>query len=75
MLFRSSFGTAMSSFQEVETVETTGDRGVSEYRGDSGYDGGSEDSWGGVGDVPHKGTAQFVRVRELRPMVLSGEGV
>ena len=70
-----SFGTAVSSFQEIEAVEVAGDRGVSEYRGDSGYDGGSEDSWGGVGDVPHKGTAQFVRVRELRPMVLSSEGV
>ena len=52
-----SFGTAVSSFQEVETVEAAGDRGVSEYRGDSGYDGGSEDSWGGVRAVPHNGTA------------------
>ena len=36
-----SFGTAVSSFQEVEAIEATGDRGVSEHRGDSGYDGGS----------------------------------
>ena len=70
-----SFGTAVSSFQAVEAVEAAGNRGISEYRGDSGYDGGSEDSWGGVGDVPHNGTSQFVRVRELRPMVLSSEGV
>ena len=70
-----SFGTAVSSFQEIETVEAAGDRGVSEYRGDSGYNGGSENSWGGIGDVPHNGTPQFVRVRELRPMVLSSEGM
>ena len=60
-----SFGTAMSSFQEVEAIEAAGDRGVSEYRGDSGYDGGSEGSWGGVGDVLYNGTSQFVRMWEL----------
>ena len=70
-----SFGTAVSSFQEIEAVEATGDRVVLGDRGDSGYDGSSEDSWGGVGDVPHNGAPQFVRVRELQSMVLSREGV
>ena len=55
-----SFGTAVSSFQEVKAVEATGDRGVSEHRGDSGYDGSSEASWGGVGDAPYNGAPQFV---------------
>ena len=55
-----SFGTAVLSFQEVEAVEEAGHRGVSRDRGDSGYNGGSEDSWGGVGVVPYNGTAQFV---------------
>ena len=40
-----SFGTAVSSFQEVTAVEEVGNRGVSPDR-DSGYDGGSEVSWG-----------------------------
>ena len=70
-----SFGTAVSSFQEVEAVEAEGDRGLPEYRGDSGYDGSSEDSWGGIGNVPYNGASQFVQVQELRPMVLSSEGV
>ena len=65
----------MSSFVEVQAIEEVGDQGVPEYRGDSGYDGGSEGGWGGVGDVPYNGTSQFVRVQELRPMVLSSEGV
>ena len=60
-----SFGTAVSSFQEIEAVEAEGNRGVSGDRGDPGYDGSSEDSWGGVRAVPHNSTAQFVRVREL----------
>ena len=60
-----SFGTAVSSFQEVEAVEAASDRVIFGDRGDSGYDGGSEDSWGGVGNVPHNGTAQLVRVSEL----------
>ena len=55
-----SFGTAVSSFQEIEATEATGDRVVFGDRGDSGYDGGSEGSWGGIGDVPHNGTAQLV---------------
>ena len=55
-----SFGTAVLSFQEVQAIEEAGDRGVSEYRGDSGYDGGSEAGWGGIGDVSHNGASQFV---------------
>ena len=65
----------MSSFQEIAAIEAEGDRGVSAYRGDSGYDGSSEDSWRGVGDASYNGAAQFIQVRELRPMVLSSEGV
>ena len=70
-----SFGTAVSSFQEVKAIEAEGNRGLPEYRGDSGYDGSSEDSWGGIGDVSHNGASQFVRAQELRPMVFSSEGV
>ena len=60
-----SFGTAVSSFQEVAAIETAGNRGVSVYRGDSGYDGGSENSWGGVGDASYNSAPQLVRVSEL----------
>ena len=55
-----SFGTAVSSFQEVEAIEEVGHRGVSADRGDSGYDGGSEAGWGGIGDVSYNGASQFV---------------
>ena len=55
-----SFGTAVSSFQGVQAIEEAGDRGVSEYRGDSGYDGGSEAGWGEIGDVSYNGASQFV---------------
>ena len=41
-----SFGTAVLSFQEITAVEEMGHRGVSPDRGDSGYDGSIEDSWG-----------------------------
>ena len=70
-----SVGTAVSSFEEIEAVEAAGDRVVPGDRGNSGYNGSSEDSWGGVGDVPHNGTPQFVRVRELRSLVLPSEGM
>ena len=55
-----SFGTAVSTFQEVEAVEAAGDRGVSGDRGDSGYDGGSEAGWGGIGDASYFGAPQLV---------------
>ena len=70
-----TFRTAVSSFHEVQAIEAEGDRGVFGDRGDAGYDGGSEDSWGGVGDVRDNGASQFVRLRELRPMVVSRAGV
>ena len=60
-----SFGTAVSTFQEIETVEAAGDRGIPGDRGDSGYDGGSEAGWGGIGDASHFGAPQLVRVSEL----------
>ena len=60
-----SFGTVVSTFQEVEAVEAAGDRGVPGDRGDSGYNGGSEASWGGVGDASYIGAPQLVRVSEL----------
>ena len=63
------------SFQEIMAIEEAGHRGVSSDRGDSGCNGGSEAGWGGVGGAPHNGAPQFVRVQELRPMVISGEGV
>ena len=62
-----SFGTAMSSFQEIEAVEEMGHRGVSADRGDSGYDGGSEAGWGGVGDVPYNGTSQLFECGNCDP--------
>ena len=68
-----SFGTVVSSFQEVMVVEEVGDRGVSPDRGDPGYDGGSETSWGRIGDPSYNSAPQFVQVWELRPMVISGE--
>ena len=55
-----SFGTALSTFLEVVAVEEAGDRGVSPDRGDPGYDGSSEASWGGVGDAPYFGAPQLV---------------
>ena len=70
-----SFGTAVSSFQEVEAVEEGHHCGVSSNRGGSGYDGGSEASWGGVEDAPYNSASQFVQVQELQPLVVSGEGM
>ena len=60
-----SFGTAVLTFQEVEAVEAAGNRGVPGDRGDSGYDGGSEAGWGGIGDASYFGAPQLVRVSEL----------
>ena len=70
-----SFGTAVSSFQEIAAVEEAGNRRVSPDRGESGYDGGSEASWGRVGDASYNSAPQFVRVWELQPLVVSGEGM
>ena len=63
-----SFGTAVLSFQEITAVEETGNRGVSLDRGESGYDGGSEAGWGGVGDASYFGcttTCLSVRIVTL----------
>ena len=70
-----SFGTAVLSFQEVTAIEEASNRGVSPDRGDSGYDGGSEAGWGQVGDAPYNSAPQFVQVQELRPVVISSEGL